>query len=348
MPTESKQSGTAPSAPRRRLVEVDRVTGFAIFLVVVGHVVARERPADNEWYVTLKRGIYLFHMPLFMFVSGLVFGHTRVAIATLADYRAWAFSKIARLAPGFLLIGTLIVVGKTLSATTGTLHADNSQGDALAGIVRLFVAPTESEAASLWYIYVLLQFYLLFPALIALFRGREVIILALVAAMHAVHLWTPLPRLLATHSVFAFALYFWLGAMASARYERLLSVVRRGGPLFLASFVASFATVQLLTWQAATTVIGLCSIPAISFLVGLRSGSIADAFARLRTYAFVIYLLNTLAIGVTKGVMLKLLPWDGSNFYLYFVVLTAVGLGAPILAYRWFFSRSQTLARIMN
>ena len=92
---------SAPSdTTRRRLVEIDRVTGFAIFLVVLGHVVARQLPADNDWYGVLKFGIYLFHMPLFMFVSGLVFGHTHRPVTSLAEYRSWARKKIERLAPG--------------------------------------------------------------------------------------------------------------------------------------------------------------------------------------------------------------------------------------------------------
>ena len=340
-----RPSNTAHEA-RRRLVEVDRVTGFAIFLVVIGHVVARQLPADNAWYGVLKFNIYLFHMPLFMFVSGLIFGYTRVAISSLTDYRRWAAKKIERLAPGFLIIGTLIVFGK--AAFGSVVQLDNAQGDPVTGIVRLFIEPTESAAASLWYIYVLLQFYLLFPVLIALCRGRDAIILAIVAAMHAVHLSTWLPKYFAVHAVFEFALYFWLGAMASAHYDRVLSIVRRGGVAFLAIFVASFALAPRLTWPQPTTVVGLSSIPAVLFAVGMRSGRIGDAFARLREYTFVIYLLNTLAIGVTKGLLLKLLPWDGRNFYLYFVVLTVVGVAAPIVAYRAVFARNQTLARIMN
>ena len=103
-----------------------------------------------------------------------------------------------------------------------------------------------------------------------------------------------------------------------------------------------------LIWPQARTLAGLTSIPAVVFLVGIRTGRIGAVFERLGAYSFVIYLLNTLVIGVAKGLMLKLLPWDGRNFILYFVVLTAVGIGAPILAYRWLFRRNATLARIMN
>jgi hypothetical protein len=48
-------------------------------------------------------------------------------------------------------------------------------------------------------------------------------------------------------------------------------------------------------------------------------------------HAFVIYLLNTILIGVTKGVMLKVLPWDGINFALFAPALMTAGLFGPIL-----------------
>lgn len=332
---------------RRRLVEVDRVTGFAIFLVVVGHVVAREPPADAEWYVRLKLGIYLFHMPLFMFLSGVVFQHTRNPIATPTDYRAWATKKIARLAPGFFLIGSAIVVGKSLAR--GFLHVDNARTEDVGqGFLQLLVDPTSSAAGSLWYIYVLLELYLLFPLLLAACRENRLVVSLIVVSLHAFHLLGEPPTLFAFHEVCEFSLYFWGGVIACTRYDRALSRVRQLGALFVVLFAISFGCILLLPWKQSTTVVGLLSIPAMFWLVGHNRGRLGAWCAYLAGYTFVIYLLNTIVIGVTKGLMLKLLPWDGVNFFLYFAVLLAAGVAAPILAYRWVFARNGTLARIMN
>ena len=337
---------TQAEGKRRRLIEVDRVTGFAIFLVVVGHIVAREHPPDNAWYVHLKFNIYQFHMPLFMFMSGLVFQYTYTPISTLAEYRSWVVKKIARLAPGFLIIGTAITLGKLYSGSI--IHVDNPRGDILYGFTSLLTAPTESAAGSLWYIYVLLEFYLLFPILRVLCRNKVVIILALTVAMHATHHLVRLPRAFALHDVFEFALYFWLGAMACAHYDRILSILERHGPIFFGLFLASYATTLFLWWTHSQTIVGLASIPALLWLVGTNTGRIGGFFAVISQYTFVIYLLNTIVIGVAKGIMLKFLPWDGANFILYFVVLLSAGLAVPILAQRWVFARNRILSRIMN
>ena len=337
---------TKAEGKKRRLVEVDRVTGFAIVLVVVGHIVSRQPPLDNEWYVHLKFYIYQFHMPLFMFMSGLVFEHTSTPIAGLSDYLDWAVKKIARLAPGFILVGLAITLGKIFSGNF--IHVDNVQNNHVDSLIRLFIQPTESAAGSLWYIYVLLEFYLIFPLLLILCRKQRVIILMIVVAMHLAHQLLKLPTIFALHDVFNFAIYFWLGAMCCTHYDRLYAFTKRWGPALFALFVASLATTSILWWEYSQTIVGLASIPAVFWLIGIKSGRLSSFFLYFSQYTFVIYLLNTIAIGLTKGVMLKILPWDAINFYLYFIVLAAAGLAMPILAQRWVFSRNTTISRIMN
>lgn len=68
------------SSTVKRLAYIDSLKGFAMFLVVMGHVIAWQF-ADHEqvihggpkqpafwWHF-----IYSFHMPLFMFLSGFLF-----------------------------------------------------------------------------------------------------------------------------------------------------------------------------------------------------------------------------------------------------------------------------------
>lgn len=324
------------------------MTGFAIFLVVVGHVVAREQPAGNAWYAVLKSGIYEFHMPLFMAMSGLVFRYTYTPVTDVSGYLDWAGKKIVRLAPGFFLIGFAILLGKAVGGAF--LHVDNAQGSFLQNVVTLFLEPTRSAASSLWYIYVLLEFYLLFPLLLALFRGNGIAVLGLAAVMHGAWLiyFFELPNLLAFKALCEFGLYFWIGALICDRYEAVSAFVARYAVLFGLAFVASFAAQWALPWPFHKTVVGLLSIPAALAWIGPARGRFGAWCLAVSGYTFVIYLLNTIAIGVVKGVMLKFVSWDGPNFLLFFVVLTVVGMGAPILAHRWVFSRHPVLARIMN
>lgn len=50
-----------------RIQYIDRLKGLAIILVVMGHIFGFSQPDDP-----ITKFIYTFHMPLFMFLSGLV------------------------------------------------------------------------------------------------------------------------------------------------------------------------------------------------------------------------------------------------------------------------------------
>jgi uncharacterized membrane protein YcfT len=51
----------------QRIQYIDRLKGLAIILVVMGHIFGFHQPDDG-----INTFIYTFHMPLFMFLSGLV------------------------------------------------------------------------------------------------------------------------------------------------------------------------------------------------------------------------------------------------------------------------------------
>ena len=52
----------------KRIEWIDELKGFAIFLVVFGHLIQSKMLPVNGW---LHSAIYSFHMPLFMFLSGM-------------------------------------------------------------------------------------------------------------------------------------------------------------------------------------------------------------------------------------------------------------------------------------
>jgi hypothetical protein len=83
-------------------------------------------------------------------------------------------------------------------------------------------------------------------------------------------------------------------------------------------------------------------IPALHGLMRRTSSTILLWFGR---YAFVIYLLNSVFIGVSKAMLLKLISWEGDHFPIFFVVLGLSGLFGPILIKRYVFIRIPILDR---
>ena len=59
---------------RERNRMLDSLKGFAIFLVVLGHVIQTVFAPDSYDSNVIFKIIYSFHMPLFIFISGYLSG----------------------------------------------------------------------------------------------------------------------------------------------------------------------------------------------------------------------------------------------------------------------------------
>lgn len=99
----------------KRIEHIDSVKGFAIFVVVVGHVIANffeswsntliETPVALYWW----RLIYTIHMPLMMFMSGFLFLSSRVQKNPVL--KVW-WHKVSPLLIPFFTMGAVIYLLK--------------------------------------------------------------------------------------------------------------------------------------------------------------------------------------------------------------------------------------------
>lgn len=94
--------------------------------------------------------------------------------------------------------------------------------------------------------------------------------------------------------------------------------------------------------------IGLTSISALMFFVRLPAIRDSKVLLTWGKYSFVIYLFNTLFIGLVKGVGLKVMPWDGLNFLVYFPLLAAAGMLLPMAFKKWVLAKWPPLDRMFS
>jgi len=92
---------------------VAKLQSFGIFLVVLGHgnpfTSADITPAYLNWLHSI---IYSFHMPLFMFISGLLFFYTNKNREF--EYGKFILKKVRRLLVPYLIISTCAFFPKSL------------------------------------------------------------------------------------------------------------------------------------------------------------------------------------------------------------------------------------------
>ena len=132
-----------------------------------------------------------------------------------------------------------------------------------------------------------------------------------------------------------------LGAWAAQEYPQYTASVDRHAPLVAGIFAACLLLFMIPGVQARFDAVGLTampkfiagllSIPAIHGLIRTTSLAHSRWLLTLGHYTFPIYLMNTITIGLVKGVLLKFFPWDGLNFLIYAPFLFAGGLLLPIL-----------------
>jgi hypothetical protein len=94
--------------------------------------------------------------------------------------------------------------------------------------------------------------------------------------------------------------------------------------------------------------IGLTSISALMFFVRLPAIRFSKVLLTWGKYSVVIYLFNTLFIGLVKGVGLKVMPWDGLNFLVYFPLLAAAGMLLPMAFKKWVLAKWPPLDRMFS
>lgn len=324
---------------RERLYDIDRAKGLAISLVVLGHLIADEYPPHNEWYFHVERIIYSFHMAFFMFITGVVMFYTYPEMRTVRDYGAYVKKKFVRLIPAYVLTALVIAAGK---AAAGRLAHIENPVNGLSDLAEAFLRPTDSYCTSVWYVYTVFIFFLTIPVLLKLVRGRLEILLAFALVLY----FLPRTAYFAENAVAQYLFVFLLGGLAVRHYPDYLRIIDRYRAVFLV-LLAGCMVLYFVT-RVPKLLFGLCSIPALHSLVRLSMFDKDKRLSLLGQYAFPIYLMNTIVIGVVRVLVQKYWSWDGTNFLLVAPLLFAAGLVTPIVFHKSFIKNTPVLRVVIQ
>jgi fucose 4-O-acetylase-like acetyltransferase len=327
---------------KQRFNYIDRTKGLAILLVVLGHLIARETPPPGpniEWYLAFKDGIYTFHMPLFMAVSGLLYGLSWRHGATVADDLIDARRRVMRLLPAYLLMGLLVFVGK-LTFQSFTPAVDN-EIDGAAELAEMALQPTASFSAFLWYIYALSVLYIAFPLAFRLVDGRAFWLLPITMVFWLL----PTSRWFAWDMLKVLSFFFVVGVIAGRHHE---AAQRWLGVTWLPALVLFIVVVpvgaedhEIARWAAAA--LSVLAVPGFMRAAESWRLSMLDLLGR---YTLIIYLTNTIFIGLVKVATFHLGFWNGLYFPLIAVIMTLVSIGGAMLLKRYFLPLVPPLDRI--
>ena len=313
--------------PASRLLDIDAARGLAIVLVVMGHVATASKwPADNDWYLVLMVVIYRFHMPLFMVLTGITFALSLPRFNSWTEVRAFSIKRAKRLFLPYVGLGLVIWLGKLIASRF--MYVDNPPTTFVENAITLLLVPAEGVARFLWFVYVLSIYLILVPAFFYAFGRRPVLLFAIGIVLQLGN-W---PEILMLSSV-VFYLPFFAGGMILWTYHSSWASMR---PLVFWTSALVFGSLLALAipFSIPKWLIGACSVPAVIGLMQRVPSVLQLFFGWLGQNSLSIYLLNGIAMGVTKGFLFKFLPWDGVNFLFYFPLLVLAGVAIPLMIKR--------------
>jgi fucose 4-O-acetylase-like acetyltransferase len=322
---------------RARLEWVDVARGVGIVLVVAGHVLGGLIDAgitpETDWFRPALLTIYLFHMPLFFFLSGLFI------VARIDRGQERFLREIARgIVWPYFLWGLL----QTLVAYLASNYTNTPIHDVWPELGKMFTHPP----AQFWFLYGLFVAQIL--ALIVVPRIGAPGFFLLSLALFCLDL-DMLPPVFDTTSRMLpfFALGIWLGRVpALTTPAPPVSRMQAAGLVALAlvavwlSCRAIMADVDFaglrtlaitrLAWgwpHAVTALLGLSAAIALALHLPPR---LREGLRYLGSLSMAIFVLHIMVIAGTRIVLVRIFHFEDPAMLA--VLLTTLGVGAPLLA----------------
>lgn len=323
---------------KEKLMDLQRAKGLAILLVVIGHVIARDYPKGNDWYVSLREAIYQFHMFFFMFVSGYIMYYSYREIQSLRDYLFYIRKKALRFILPYFLFLIIVFVGKSVA---GMVVPIENPVRGYESLVSAILRPMESFSSSLWYIYVLFLFYMTVPLFFTLWGHRPELLMAA-----GLLYFLPLTNLLALNQYREYLFIFLLGTFAVQYRLSYSSWIDKTAVFSLFFFVVVLVADRFLhlpKWY-----VGIMSVPALHALVRFPWIEKRWGLETLGQYTYPIYLMNTIALGVVRVIFQKMNFWDGHCFIAAFPIMVLSGIWLPIFVQYYIISKIPYLRQIIR
>lgn len=316
----------------KRLLDLDIAIGIAIILVVSGHLLLSENLP--EWYIESRAIIYKFHMPLFMFFSGFLMSYTYKAIEGISDYHVYIGKRIKKFIPAYLVFSFIFI-------SFEFVISGYSMSKLKLDIIDMLLYPAKAPAGFLWYIYVLFQFYLIFPLLKRLVRKSYVLALLVGIGFHFLGVTNVF-----NFELFSFYLLFIVLGVIATQYLNLYYVIlKKTGALLVFVFIGIIFLNAY--YQVPKVVFGLVSLLPIHYLaLELSKFKIAPFLADIGKHSYYIYLMNTLVMGAFYLFVVNKLNFEFS--LLIMLIFFLLGLFLPIVIYKKIIKPNRFLNKIIK
>ncbi len=303
-----------------RNVLVDRLKGYACFLVLFGHVIMGIRLAGidiPEFFWGMEKFIWSFHVALFLFLSGVV-------------YRVTGEWKSKKTKSGFILyklytLGIPYIAFSVVYILINSLVGESNTDFSVSNIFYIWKTPV----AQYWYLYALFFLFCIWTFLSGIIKNWHITLIVVLIGYLAPLFGIPLGSL---DVVFYSALAFGVGTFVN--FKNLTKLPNRTKWLIVSMHIAVGVVLILLDKIEAPFIKELMilfgiysSIMFISIIQNMKL--ISHLLDFVSKYSFQIYLLHTI---FTAGIRIILLRVNIAQWWIHVILGTVCGLVFSVLA----------------
>ena len=237
-------SASLPSGAPSRRGDLDIARAVAALAVILHHIgqyfwlgdFPHFNPAIGR--VTVEAVSYI-HIPVFMFVAGIVLSLRPPQVADLLEYRRFEFQKMCRLMLPFVAISILHALVKVASPGKAmALLPDQA--------LHSLIAPRGGLAGHLWFLYCLMSIFLVWPLVSTLGRKHMILLVAVLLGLAVAAVPWPLDPMDHGHPLAGLAdlawylpiyvIGFWYGRSGASAVPRSPAVILGAGAVLVAAF----------------------------------------------------------------------------------------------------------------
>jgi len=337
------------------ILELGPTRAIGIYLVVLGHILGHydRNYLDFGHWMMLRQFIYYFHMPLFFFVSGILYSYSGRAPAKLDKYPGFVLKKAQRLILPYLSFSLIILTTRVVASLFIDVNTDAGIIDYL---LLILINPHAGGSPYLWFLYTLFICFLVFPLQGMIDKKRRAVIwfpifLALYVLSYKVQYEL-------VKDLFENLLFFYGGYLFSRDLQNNFSRVRRYGGYFLLVFICYFVAVKLTELRLQTVLngfilahLGIVSTLYLSCLIvdRLKNRTAVFIIDKLNEFSYDIYLIHYLAAVWTLGVLFYKIFDLGASIpnLLIIALMPVVSIVISVLISQYLIRKNKTAGRIL-
>ena len=303
-----------------RNVLVDRLKGYACFLVLLGHVIMGIRLAGIDipkFFWGMEKFIWSFHVALFLFLSGVVYKITGEWKSKKTKWR-FVLHKLYTLGVPYMAFSAVYIL-------INSIVAESNTGFAVSDILYIWKTPV----AQYWFLYALFFLFCIWTPFSGMIKNWQITLIVVLIGYLAPLFGIPLGSL---DVVFYSALAFGIGTFVN--FKSITNLSNWAKWLIVLMHIVIGVVFVLLNKietpfiKEIMILFGIYS--SIMFISMLQScKTVARFLDFVNKYSFQIYLLHTI---FTAGIRIILLRMNITQWWIHVLFGTVCGLAFSVLS----------------